>query len=192
MTNEWFYIPNIIGYIRVVLLALFFIIEDPLSKVILMSINLVLDVFDGKIARKLNQTSLFGARFDLIIDMVSLVLLSFYVAALSKNFLFVLCGINDGISYALSILIFYGKKQQMNHKSEIGKKGLLLPIYYSAWGLALSNVLHDAYLLKFVYWPAALGFVVPICLGGYLFRQLCVAEQTVRLLRKIRAMQSSL
>ncbi len=192
MKNEWLFIPNIIGYVRVVLLILFFVIEDPLTKVILMAINLVLDVFDGKIARLLNQTSLLGARFDLLIDMVSLSALSFYVAFLSKNLLFVLCGINDLISYALSIIIFYGKQQQMNHKSEIGKKGFLLPIYYSAWGLALSNVLHDAYLLKFVYWPLALQFLVPICLAGFLFRQLCVAEQTVRLLRKLRALQSSL
>lgn len=187
MKKEWFYIPNIIGYVRICLLLLFFIAVDPLAKVLFMTSNLILDVFDGKAARFFNQCSLFGARLDLIIDMFSLTLLSFYVAFLVNNFwlstLFVICGMNDLLSYALSINIFYGKKaeQKINHKQEIGKKGFLLPSYYSVWGLALGNVLHDAYLLKFVFWPPILDFAIPFLLVGFVFRQCAVAEQTFHL-----------
>jgi len=190
MKKEWLYIPNLIGYVRIGLLLLFFIAVDPLAKVLFMTANLVLDVFDGKAARFFNQCSLFGARLDLIIDMFSLTLLSFYVAMLANNFwlstFFVFCGINDLISYAMSINIFYGKKTEknFNHKEEIGKKGFLLPIYYSGLGLAFANILHDAYLLSNIYWPsffsAALGYA---CLAGFLFRQCCLVEQAFHLFR---------
>lgn len=190
MKKEWFYVPNLIGYVRICLLLLFFIIVDPLAKVMLMSANLILDVFDGRAARFFNQCTLFGARFDLIIDLFSLTLLAFYVAMLSNNIwlatFFVLCGINDFISYSMSINIFYGNNigVKFNHKEEIGKKGFLLPIYYSGLGLALANILHDAYLLSYIYWPSYLSSaLIYTCLAGFLFRQCCLVEQAFHLFR---------
>jgi phosphatidylglycerophosphate synthase len=188
--KEWIYLPNLIGYARIYLLVLFFVAKEPMHQALFMTINLLLDVLDGKIARKLNQCTLFGARLDLIIDMLSLSLLSFYLAALSSvgwiSCLFVLCGVNDAISYMLSIATFYGKKtpEQSDHKDALKQKGYLLPLYYSASGLALSNVLHDAYLLSPIYTPPFIpSFIIYLCLAGCLFRQLCVAEQTYHLLQ---------
>lgn len=195
--REWLYLPNVIGYIRICLIILFFATQNPLYKVLFMSANLILDIFDGKVARWLNQTTLFGARFDLIIDMVSLTILSFYAAYLAQNalisVLFILCGINDLINYALSISIFYGKNSAgaLNHKQEIKKKGLLLPLYYSGIGLGLANILHDAYLLQRIYDPSALHFLAPFLLIGFVFRQACLVEQGYRLM-KLRKQMSSI
>lgn len=193
MKKEWLYIPNLIGYVRLLFLAFFFIAVDPLVKVLCMSANLVLDIFDGKMARFFNQCSLFGARFDLIIDMLSLTLLSFYVAFLSNSFwltiFFISCGINDLINYSMSINIFYGKnvERKINHKTEIRRKGTLLPLYYSGMGLALANILHDAYLLSKIYSPAFIQtFFVYIFLFGFLFRQCCLIEQAFYLFRFCR------
>ncbi|XP_072034352.1 uncharacterized protein [Amphiura filiformis] len=66
------YIPNIIGYIRIILLiaAWFCYATNPVWFIILYLTNVILDGIDGAIARKLNQTSAFGAWFDVVIDCV--------------------------------------------------------------------------------------------------------------------------
>ncbi len=192
--RELLYIPNIIGYLRISFLILFLTSKNPIHQLVFMSLNLSLDVLDGKLARLLNQTSLLGARFDLIIDMFSLSLLSIYVATLSQNpwiaILFIFCGINELINYTLSILIFYGESTTLNHKQEIGKKGFLLPIYYSGLGLAFSNIFHDVYLLTFFFWPTSLTFLVPVFLAGFIFRQCCLVEQAYLLFRIQRKIQA--
>jgi phosphatidylglycerophosphate synthase len=158
-----------------------------------MSISLILDILDGKVARALGQTSLFGARFDLILDMISLVLLSFYAAATAQNgwiqFLFILCALNDLLGYAMQLHLFYGQGRlsSLNHKDLLRKMGFLLPIYYSAVGLGLSNHLHHAYLLTYVYLPSWVNsYLLLLFAVGFAFRQLAVAEQSIRILTLLR------
>ncbi|XP_047468671.1 uncharacterized protein LOC125024933 [Penaeus chinensis] len=64
------YVPNLIGYTRLLLLLLAFCLlpASPASFVTLYSISITLDGFDGYAARKLHQCSLFGAWFDVILD----------------------------------------------------------------------------------------------------------------------------
>ncbi|XP_041378399.1 CDP-diacylglycerol--inositol 3-phosphatidyltransferase 1-like [Gigantopelta aegis] len=65
-----FYAPNIIGYIRIILASLAFVLyTQPLHFVILYAISISLDAVDGIVARRLNQTSAFGAWFDVVIDL---------------------------------------------------------------------------------------------------------------------------
>ncbi|XP_060606730.1 uncharacterized protein LOC132759023, partial [Ruditapes philippinarum] len=73
MGNEvLFYVPNIIGYVRILLLvASLFYYDKPLYFLILYGVSVALDALDGILARKLNQTSVFGAWFDVLIDLVS-------------------------------------------------------------------------------------------------------------------------
>ncbi|KAK7087341.1 uncharacterized protein [Littorina saxatilis] len=66
------YVPNIIGYMRVILTILAFVFyEQPLWFIILYSASIALDGVDGYAARKLNQCSDFGAWFDVVIDVFS-------------------------------------------------------------------------------------------------------------------------
>ncbi|KAL3858087.1 hypothetical protein ACJMK2_012701 [Sinanodonta woodiana] len=66
------FVPNIIGYIRLLLLIVSLIFySKPLLFLSLYGISVLFDGFDGFLARKLNQTSAFGAWFDVVIDLVS-------------------------------------------------------------------------------------------------------------------------
>jgi CDP-diacylglycerol--inositol 3-phosphatidyltransferase len=184
--REWLYIPNLIGYARLYLLLLFVLSANPLYQALWMTLSLGLDVLDGYLARKLDQCTLFGARLDLMIDMLSLVLLASY-AALSfppgwVRTLCLLCALNDLVGYSCSLLAFYRGNRSSNHKEQLKAQGYLLPFYYSRSGLALSNVLHDAFFLLQIYMPPLIpSIVIYLCLAGCLFRQMSVAEQTCRL-----------
>ncbi|KAK8718975.1 hypothetical protein OTU49_002772 [Cherax quadricarinatus] len=67
------YIPNIIGYIRLLFLLVAFCIlpTSPASFVVFYSISIMLDGVDGYAARKLHQCSLFGSWFDVVLDNLS-------------------------------------------------------------------------------------------------------------------------
>ena len=72
-SSVWCYVPNLIGYVRLLLLGLglFFIADVPLLFVACWIISGSLDFFDGYMARKLKQTSKFGELLDVICDNVS-------------------------------------------------------------------------------------------------------------------------
>lgn len=71
-TEVLFYVPNIVGYIRLSLLVASLVAFDwPLVFLALFGISVLLDGLDGYLARKLNQTSAFGAWFDVLIDLIS-------------------------------------------------------------------------------------------------------------------------
>ncbi|XP_064612319.1 uncharacterized protein LOC135476269 [Liolophura sinensis] len=66
------YVPNIIGYIRLALvLTSSFLTSQPLYFISVYSLAALLDGVDGLAARKLNQISVFGAWFDVVIDLIS-------------------------------------------------------------------------------------------------------------------------
>ncbi|XP_063060916.1 CDP-diacylglycerol--glycerol-3-phosphate 3-phosphatidyltransferase [Engraulis encrasicolus] len=63
------YVPNIIGYIRVVLiLVAWCAFNNPAFFLPVYIISVILDGIDGWTARRLHQTSYFGAWLDVIID----------------------------------------------------------------------------------------------------------------------------
>ncbi|XP_071849456.1 uncharacterized protein [Apostichopus japonicus] len=64
------YIPNLIGYIRLVLVLAAFSCYSTNAAcfLFLYSTNVILDGIDGLVARKLNQTSAFGAWLDVMVD----------------------------------------------------------------------------------------------------------------------------
>ena len=65
-------IPNLLTLLRAVgvplFLYLFLILEEPEASFIVITIGAITDYFDGKLARALNQTSDFGAKFDPAVD----------------------------------------------------------------------------------------------------------------------------
>ncbi|XP_033747515.1 uncharacterized protein LOC117332639 [Pecten maximus] len=73
MGNEvLLYVPNIIGYARLCLLAVSISMYDsPVIFLIFYCISAILDGFDGYAARKLNQMSGFGAWLDVVVDLIS-------------------------------------------------------------------------------------------------------------------------
>ncbi|KAI8344032.1 CDP-alcohol phosphatidyltransferase-domain-containing protein [Chlamydoabsidia padenii] len=68
--NVFLYIPNIIGYTRIILaaLSLYYMPIHPKACVVLYSISCLLDAVDGNAARYFNQCSRFGAVLDMVTD----------------------------------------------------------------------------------------------------------------------------
>lgn len=68
--NVYLFIPNLIGYSRVVLagFALYYMPYYPKACTLLYGISCLLDAVDGMAARALGQTSKFGAVLDMITD----------------------------------------------------------------------------------------------------------------------------
>jgi len=65
-------IPNALTALRAlgvpVFLYLFLIAEQPIASFVVIALGGITDYLDGKVARALNQTSDFGAKFDPIVD----------------------------------------------------------------------------------------------------------------------------
>lgn len=69
----FFWIPNLIGYARVILLIVAAVtaFTNPIATVLCYGISQALDAFDGMAARAFNQSSDFGAVLDMVTDRVS-------------------------------------------------------------------------------------------------------------------------
>lgn len=67
------YVPNLIGYARIVLLlaSLRTMLHDPYVTASLYMLSALLDAFDGMAARRLNQCTKFGAMLDQLTDRVA-------------------------------------------------------------------------------------------------------------------------
>ncbi|KAM4530918.1 CDP-diacylglycerol--inositol 3-phosphatidyltransferase [Odontesthes bonariensis] len=68
--NIFFFVPNLIGYARVVLALLSFYLMPccPWPAVFCYLLSALLDAFDGHAARALNQSTKFGAMMDMLTD----------------------------------------------------------------------------------------------------------------------------
>lgn len=72
--NVFFFVPNIIGYFRILLILASWIshaLSRPNMTLTFYIGAAILDFFDGFAARRLNQSSVFGAWFDVCIDVVA-------------------------------------------------------------------------------------------------------------------------
>lgn len=69
----YFFIPNIIGYFRFVLLivTVFTFRDQPIITVVCYSLSQILDAFDGMAARRFNQCTSFGSVLDMVCDRAS-------------------------------------------------------------------------------------------------------------------------
>ena len=68
--NVFLFVPNLIGYGRIILaaLALNYMKSHPMTCTLLYGLSCLLDAFDGMAARALGQTSKFGAVLDMVTD----------------------------------------------------------------------------------------------------------------------------
>ena len=72
-TSVFLFAPNIIGYVRILLLlaAFWYANRDPILFMTLFGLSFGLDVLDGPVARALGQSTRFGAALDLLTDKFS-------------------------------------------------------------------------------------------------------------------------
>ncbi|KAK9761406.1 phosphatidylinositol synthase 1 (CDP-alcohol phosphatidyltransferase1) [Basidiobolus ranarum] len=132
--NIFLFVPNIIGYSRVILaaIALYYMPEAPILCVALYSISCLLDAVDGHAARYFNQCSKFGAVLDMVTDRCTTTCLMCYLAQvytswsllfqflisldLSSHYLHMYSSLSSGVS---------------SHKVISKKQNFILRAYYS-------------------------------------------------------------
>ncbi|RHY12954.1 hypothetical protein DYB36_004200 [Aphanomyces astaci] len=130
----YFYIPNLIGYTRVLLTGYSFYValSDWKTAVVCYAISFICDFFDGYFARWFNQCSTFGAVLDMVTDRCSTAGLLVILSHLDKDntllFLFLL--VLDFSSHWYHMYASRG-----HHKSVDSKKNFLLRVYYGCYPL---------------------------------------------------------
>jgi len=132
-TEILLYVPNLIGYARVILslAAFYYAFSDPWITFIAYTTSYVLDAADGVAARKLNQCSEFGAVLDMVTDRFStatimLVLTHLYPA---YRFAFICTMILDIVSHWLQMYSTFVTGEK-HHKKAV-TKWALLRFYYT-------------------------------------------------------------
>ena len=83
------FVPNLIGYVRGFFYIgsfLFHLLGNWLLCIIFYSVGFILDEFDGRFARELNQSSNFGAALDMVLDRCATTGLCLILAQLYPNY----------------------------------------------------------------------------------------------------------
>lgn len=131
----FFLVPNLIGYLRVLLYFVAFIMHT-LGRwqfsIILYIIGFLLDELDGLAAKKLNQSTQFGAFLDMVIDRCATTGLCLILSQIYPKYLIVFIGlIILDISSHFYVLAITGVMSLSSHKSiEQWSDNKLLSLYY--------------------------------------------------------------
>jgi CDP-diacylglycerol--inositol 3-phosphatidyltransferase len=148
------YVPNLICYVRLVLLILvpFFALRMPILALSICTISAILDAFDGYFARRLAQESYLGTVLDYIIDRATLTLMQVILIMLFPQFwcFFMAVLVLDIVSHISHVYASLFLKRT-HHKQIQDTQSKLLTLYYSnRVMLFLTCFLHDIWF-GFVY-----------------------------------------
>jgi CDP-diacylglycerol--inositol 3-phosphatidyltransferase len=135
LNKVFLFVPNIIGYLRLIL-YLFSFLNHTFGNwqlcISLYAIAFILDEFDGRAARAYNQSSNFGAALDMVADRSATAGLCLILAQLYPNYLLAFIGaIALDISSHYYLIYATGMLGKTSHKdsSEWSTNGLL-KLYY--------------------------------------------------------------
>ncbi len=179
--NVYLFVPNIIGYIRLILLFVFYMCDKRVNiwiQVSFYAISQILDGVDGNVARYLNQCSELGANLDMILDRASTVILLFKIVKdtivyeyLKHFMLFFL--LLDLFSHWLQMII--SKSKGMSHKELISKFDVLNYYYTYRYQFMLPLcILNEAFYLyiyvsgQFMFKSWIMQAIGLVSFGGYM------------------------
>ncbi len=132
-TEIYWFFPNLIGYLRIILALSAFCIcfTHPYWFTALYGTSQLLDSMDGYFARRLNKVTTYGAMLDMVLDRASttallIILTRFYPACIKFIIIMVLIDLISHFLYIYSSLL-HGKK---SHKTISTHQNYLLKLYY--------------------------------------------------------------
>ncbi|KAF8136694.1 CDP-alcohol phosphatidyltransferase-domain-containing protein [Boletus edulis] len=185
--NVFLFVPNLIGYARVILagLSLHFMSYHPKYCTIAYCISCLLDAVDGQAARALGQTSKFGAVLDMVTDRCTTSCLLCYLSSAYPNFALVfqfLIALDFSSHYMhMYSSLVTGSRSHKLVKSDVSR---ILWYYYNdsrtLFCMCAGNEMFfvSLYLMKWVHtpisfahlssftWPQILALVsFPVCLA---------------------------
>lgn len=134
--NIFFFIPNLIGYVRIVLAisSLYYMPLHPRTCSILYSISCLLDALDGYAARYYEQSTRFGAVLDMVTDRCTTSCLLVFLSSAFPRWAIIFQGLIslDFASHYMHMyttLVMGGSNQ--SHKSVDKSRSWLLNLYYT-------------------------------------------------------------
>lgn len=131
--NVFFYVPNLIGYMRIILLgySFYYVLDNHRLAMLLYLASYGMDAVDGLAARLLNQSSLFGSILDMLTDRVSSICLLMTLGHLFPRYFFVfqVLLVIDIVSHWLH---FFSSRIQgkTSHKQSDDETNICLRLYY--------------------------------------------------------------
>jgi len=134
MVSVYFYVPNLIGYTRILLdIAAFYVIYTDFKLFfVFYAISAWLDIADGHAARALDQCSRFGAVLDMVTDRASTSCLIVVLAQFYPKFSLVFCFL-----IALDIMSHFARVisslslGNTSHKAVSQNQSWLIRLYYT-------------------------------------------------------------
>ena len=128
--REYFSIPNLLGYFRILLLPFYLYIyvtaettTDYYLAAFLMVLSFLSDLLDGKIARRFNMVTEFGKILDPVADKLTqgVLALGFAIRYPAITVLFICFIIKEGIQAALGLIFIKKYDYRMNGAQMHGK-----------------------------------------------------------------------
>lgn len=183
------YVPNKIGYIRVVTAVLSFCTMSrwPLLTCFIYGVSCLLDAVDGTLARRYGQVSSLGAVLDMVTDRSTTSgLLCFLSVAFPR--LCVVWQVLLGLDLSSHYMHMYASLSggSASHKDVSVESSKLLNLYYTRRDVlfmvcAFNEVFYMAVYLAAFEQTATFGYIIALlCLPGYLFKQVANVIQLHR------------
>ncbi|XP_045570872.1 CDP-diacylglycerol--inositol 3-phosphatidyltransferase isoform X2 [Salmo salar] len=151
--NIFLFVPNLIGYARIVLALLAFYLMPccPVPAVFFYLLSALLDAFDGHAARALNQGTKFGAMLDMLTDRCATMCLLVNLALLYPSYTF-LFQISMSLDIASHWLHLHSSmmKGSTSHKAIDLSGNPILRLYYTSRA-DLTAVFHSRCYLSCVW-----------------------------------------
>lgn len=168
MRDVFLYVPNLIGYSRVLLalISLYYMKWHPKYCTFTYGLSCLLDALDGHAARRLGQTSQFGAILDMVTDRCTTSSLICYLCVTYPSYV-VLFQLLVSLDLASHYMHMYATLSSgaSSHKKFESKSGLL-SLYYTnnkvLFGVCAANEIFyvGLYLLSFpLKTPPTLGYI---------------------------------
>lgn len=170
--------PNLIGYFRVLTAIISFLMmkKHPVLTVIFYGISGFLDGFDGYVARRFNQKTLFGACLDMVVDRCSTLSITIFLSRIYGEYYFI-WQILASLDLSLHYIFMYAMTLKGDsHKNVDSKQLRFLSIYYRnrmvLFIVCLFNEMMyvGLYLMHFGYFWTGLSMIY-LSLPFWLFKQ---------------------
>ena len=155
--NVFLFAANVMDYLRVAfcVYAFYYAKTNPEMFLILYFIAFVLDMFDGMVARALNQKSKYGATLDMVIDRIStsglLMVLSNFYSEYSHWFVFLMM-LDIGSHWLQTHSGFMDASLKNDNHKNLEEKFWILNFYYkNRLGLGATCLGAEVFLLLIYY-----------------------------------------
>lgn len=135
------YPANCVTYFRLFLL-LFSITHEGMHYLVVQACIGILDMFDGYVARKYNQSSILGACLDMTVDRMATVVICTKILQHRDVKGLLLCLILDLVSH-----YFYFIGSLMTNRSHKDPKSSILKFYYKKWVLTTLVVMNETFYM---------------------------------------------